>query len=48
MDRTGVELSESPAAHANDTNTRSGGPSVTFDLSPVVFLAWWSTSAEVR
>ena len=24
LDRTGVELSESPAAHANDTNTGSG------------------------
>ena len=48
MDRTGVELSESPAAHANDTNTRSGGPSVTFELSPVAFLASWNTSAGVR
>ena len=26
MDRTGVELSESPAVHANDTKTRSCGP----------------------
>ena len=43
-----MELSESPAAHANDTNTRSGGPPVTLDLSPMVFLAWWSTSAGVR
>ena len=43
-----MELSENPAANANDTNNRSGGPSVTFDLSPVVFLAWWSTSAGVR
>ena len=47
MDRTGVELSESPAAHPNDTNTRSGGPSVTFELSPVAFLASWNTSAGV-
>ena len=31
MDRVGVELSESPAAHANDTNTRSGGLSATLD-----------------
>ena len=48
MDRVEVELSESPAAPANDTNTRSGGPSVNFDLSPVAFLASWNTSAEVR
>ena len=48
LDRTGVELSENPAAHANDTNTRSGGPSVIFDLSPVAFLASWNTSAGVR
>ena len=27
-----MELSESPAAPANDANTRSGGPSVTFDV----------------
>ena len=48
MDRTEVELSESPAAPANDTNTRSGEPSVTFDLSSVAFLASWNTSAGVR
>ena len=39
MDRTEVELSESSAAHPNDTNNRSGGPSVTLELSPVAFLA---------
>ena len=39
MDRTGVEISESPAFPANDTDTRSGGPSVTFELLPVAFLA---------
>ena len=33
-----MELSESPAAPANDTNTRSGGPSVTFDLSTAASL----------
>ena len=38
-----MELSESPAAHADNTNTRSGGLSVTFDLSPVAFLASWNT-----
>ena len=38
MDRTEVELSERPAAPANDTNTRSGGPSVTFELSSVASL----------
>ena len=43
-----MELSESPAAPANDTNTRSGGPSVNFDLSTVAFLASWNTSAGVR
>ena len=48
MDRIEVELSESPAAPANDTNTHSGGPSVTFELSPVAFLAPWNTSAVVR
>ena len=48
VDRTGVELSESPAAHANDANTRSGGSSITFELSPVAFLASWNTSAGVR
>ena len=39
-----MELSESPAAPANDANTRSGGPSVNFDLSTVAFLASWNTS----
>ena len=48
LGRSEVELSESPAAHAYDTNTRSGGPSVNFDLSPVAFLASWNTSAGVR
>ena len=33
MDRIEVELSESPAVPTNDTSTRSGGPSVTFDSS---------------
>ena len=35
MDGTGVELSESPAAHPNDTNPRSGEPSVSFDLRTI-------------
>ena len=34
LDSTGVELSESPVAHCNDANTRSGGPPITIDLCP--------------
>ena len=44
----GVELSESPAVHTDDTNTVPGGPSVTFDLFSVAWLAPWNTSAGVR
>ena len=45
LDKTEVELSENQTSPANDTNTRSGEPPVTFDLSPVEFLASWNTSA---
>ena len=43
-----MELSESPAAPADDTNTCFGGPSITFDSSAGTFPAPWNTSAGVR
>ncbi len=44
MDRTEVELIERPAAPANDTSTRSGETSVTFDSS----ARWDLTSSQVN
>ena len=38
-----MELSESPAAPANDTITGSGEPSPVFDSSAGAFPAPWST-----
>ena len=49
MDRTEVELSESPAAPANDTNSWSIGDSLAWTaLSSSTTVTWWNTSAGVR
>ena len=39
-----MELSESPAAPANDTSTGFGEPSLAFDSSPVAFMIPWNTT----
>ena len=43
-----MELSQIPAVPANDTITRSAGPSFAFDDSSVAFIAPWNTSAGVQ
>ena len=48
MDRIEVELSESPAVPANDTNTGSGERLLSSGASLGTFMAWWYTSAGVR
>ena len=49
MDRTEVELSESPAAPANDTSIWSIGDFLAWTaLSYPTSVTWWNTSAGVR
>ena len=49
LDRTEVELSESPTAPANDTNSWSIGDSLAWTaLSSPTTVTWWNTSAGVR
>ena len=49
LDRTEVELSESPAAPANDTNSWSIGDSLAWTaLSSPTTVTWWNTLAGVR
>ena len=42
-----MELRESPAGPAADTNTCSGEPSLTLDSSHGSFITPWNTSAGV-
>ena len=49
MDRTELELSDSPAALANDTSVWSIGNFLAWTaLSSPTSVTWWNTSAGVR
>ena len=49
MDRTEVELRESPAAPTNDTNVWSIGDFLAWTaLSPPTSVTSWNTEARVR